>query len=95
MTNLSSYLSFGNRVDCQHVIHITEIENLQSYFDSWNGNPYLILGGGSNVLFTNATTELEILLIETKGIEVLVEGEQSDLIEVAAGENWHNFAVFF
>ncbi len=94
MTNLSSYLSFGNRVDCQKVIHITEVENLKSYFDSWNGKPYLVLGGGSNVLFIHDTTELEILLLETKGIEVLVEGEQTDLIEVAAGENWHNFVLW-
>lgn len=94
MTNLSSYLSFGNRVDCKHLIHVTEVGKLHDYFNSWTGNPYLVLGGGSNVLFTNDKTELEILLIETIGIEVLIQNERTDLIEIAAGENWHDFVLW-
>ncbi|MCL4159783.1 UNVERIFIED_CONTAM: hypothetical protein GTU68_050050 [Idotea baltica] len=54
----------------------------------------MVLGGGSNVLFNTDKTSLDILLIETKGIEILVQNENSDLIEIAAGENWHEFVLW-
>lgn len=91
MKDLSPFLSFGNQVECQELIRISDIDQLHEYFKSWTGNEYLVLGGGSNVLFNIDKTQLEILLIETKGIEVLVQNKSTDLIEVAAGENWHDF----
>ena len=94
MTDLSPFLSFGNQVSCQNLIRISDVDHLHDYFQLWTGNPYMVLGGGSNVLFSTDKTTLEVLLIETKGIEVLVEGEESDLIEVAAGENWHEFVLW-
>jgi len=94
LTDLSPFLSFGNKVECQNLIRIAELEQLHDYFTSWSGNPYLVLGGGSNVLFNIEKTALEILLIETKGIEILIQNEHSDLIEVAAGENWHDFVIW-
>ena len=94
MTNISSHLSFGNAVECQKLIHISDLNQLQEYFENSSGNPYMVLGGGSNVLFNTDKTALEILLIETRGIEVLIKNKKTDLIEIAAGENWHNFVLW-
>lgn len=53
----------------------------------WAGQPRLVLGGGSNVLFTCNFDGL-VVLNRLRGIEVVDEGE-SWLLHVAAGENWH------
>ncbi len=49
--------------------------------------PFLILGGGSNVVFTE-DYQGDVLQLASKGIKV---GESTDsyLLEVEAGENWH------
>jgi len=47
-----------------------------------------ILGGGSNVLFVDDVPGT-VLLNRIKGIEVIEEDQESALIEVGAGENWH------
>ena len=50
---------------------------------------HLILGGGSNILLTN-NFEGIVIKIDFKGkINFLVEDEDSVLIEIGAGENWH------
>ena len=53
----------------------------------WNTLPRLVLGGGSNVLFTCDFAGL-VLVNRLKGIRVEDEGDHW-LLHVAAGENWH------
>lgn len=55
--------------------------------------PVLILGGGSNILLTQNLDAL-VLKIELEGINVLKESENEVLVEVGAGEIWHEFVVF-
>lgn len=49
--------------------------------------PFLVLGGGSNVLFTQNFAG-KVIIIETKGIE-LQQDDNFYYLSVAAGENWH------
>lgn len=49
-----------------------------------------ILGSGSNVIFTGDYAGL-VLLIATKGIEVIEESDKEVLVKVAAGEIWDEF----
>ena len=54
----------------------------------------LILGGGSNILFTQNTASL-VLLNRFRGIEILDQiGDDHVLVKVSAGEIWHEFVVF-
>lgn len=58
---------------------------------SWcthQGKSFLVLGGGSNILFTKDFDGL-IIKMEIKGIKVLKETASEVLITVGAGENWH------
>jgi UDP-N-acetylmuramate dehydrogenase len=55
--------------------------------------PLLILGGGSNVLFTNDFPGT-VLKISTKGITVVDENEGEVLIRANAGENWDDLVSF-
>lgn len=52
----------------------------------------LILGGGSNMLFTGDYDGL-ILKNEIKGIELISEDYDHYYIQIGAGENWHQFVL--
>lgn len=52
----------------------------------------LILGGGSNLLFTSNLDKF-VLKNELTGIKVIKEDEHHIYIQVGAGENWHQFVL--
>lgn len=54
---------------------------------------FLMLGGGSNILFTK---DFEGLLIKNEigGIEIMKEDDQQVLIRVGAGMIWHEFVLY-
>ena len=92
--NLAPYLSFANDVECERLITISDVKDLHQYFDSAEGKDYLVLGGGSNMLFLQDKTSLDILLMSIKGKELVAKEEEYDLIEVCAGENWHELVLW-
>lgn len=55
-------------------------------------NP-IVLGGGSNVLFTADTTR-PVILVDNKGIKSIYEDATSIQIDVAAGEVWHEVVLW-
>lgn len=50
----------------------------------------LVLGGGSNIVFASDFSGT-VLQMRTRGIEVLARNDDSVLVAVAAGENWHDW----
>ena len=52
----------------------------------------LILGGGSNILFTKDFNGL-VLKNEIRGIELLHEDSEHVYVKAGAGENWHQFVL--
>lgn len=50
----------------------------------------LILGGGSNILFTKDFNG-SVILIQTKGKKILNESDKFLTVRVSAGENWDDF----
>jgi UDP-N-acetylmuramate dehydrogenase len=58
----------------------------------WKGRPKFILGGGSNVLFTQ---NIDALVIHPaiKGIDKVKEDENHIWLKVGAGEGWHSFVM--
>ncbi len=55
--------------------------------------PLLILGGGSNILFTKDFSGT-VMKISTKGIRVLNENEDTVWVKASAGENWDDLVKF-
>ena len=51
-----------------------------------------VLGGGSNVLFTQNYEGL-VLVNRIKGIAIVEEDDSSVVVQVGAGENWHEFVL--
>lgn len=58
-----------------------------------NSLPLLILGGGSNVLFSSDFPGL-VIHIRVPGISVIEQDERSAQIRIGAGENWHQFVMY-
>lgn len=56
------------------------------------GLPLVVLGGGSNILLTKDLDSL-ILKIDIKGIQVRDQNAENIIVEVGAGENWHEFVL--
>lgn len=75
------YFSTFSSVD-----ELTELLTLDSRI------PTLILGGGSNILFTK-DYEGVVLKNEIKGIELIHEDAEYVYIKAGAGENWHQFVM--
>ncbi len=55
--------------------------------------PILVLGEGANILFTKDFDGL-ILKNELKGRKIISEDEESVVVELASGENWHEFVMW-
>ncbi|MFM6945723.1 MAG: UDP-N-acetylmuramate dehydrogenase [Flavobacteriales bacterium] len=90
--NLKPYNTFGIAVNTQHFAVFSNVEQLPGLVNTYPGLPLLILGGGSNVLFTEDFPGL-ILRNEIKGIEKIAEDDHHVYIKSGAGEVWHEFVL--
>ena len=53
----------------------------------------LILGGGSNILFTKDFEGL-VILNNIKGKEIIDQTQESIFLKIGAGENWHELVMY-
>lgn len=94
--SLKNYNSFGIEVYANYFgcfCNITELEDLFTQQQENKINSHLILGGGSNILFTKNFDGL-VLKNEIKGIELINETEKHYYVKAGAGEEWHQFVLY-
>lgn len=92
--SLKPYNTFGIDVQTQAFTEINTLEDLQQvYQNGYFRENWLILGGGSNVLFAGDYQGL-ILKNNLKGINILQETDEKVWIKAAAGEIWHELVMF-
>jgi UDP-N-acetylmuramate dehydrogenase len=58
-----------------------------------NGEPVLILAGGSNVVISDAGFPGHVVLLRTRGVEVIDRADHHVTVRVAAGEPWDGFVA--
>lgn len=92
--SLKSYNTFGIDVNAKYLCRITTVEQLIELLQSpiLKQEKHYILGGGSNVLFTQDFDGL-VIKDEIKGIETVREDDNHITVKVGAGENWHQFVM--
>lgn len=92
--SLKDYNTFGLNVQARYFAEVTSIEDIQELIGNtdYNTLPWLILGGGSNVLFTKDFDGL-VVKNSLRGIEVLQEDESQVWLKAAAGEVWHQLVM--
>ena len=93
--SLKSLNTFGIEVKAKHFTVFNSVEELKGLLKDpqFANEPKLILGGGSNVLFTQDFNGL-VLQNKIKGIEVVSEDEEHALVKAGAGEVWHTLVLF-
>lgn len=92
---LQPYNTFGIEASTRYLVRIHSLQQLQEFVThpTLSKLPRLILGGGSNVLFTQ-DWEGVTLLNELKGIEIISEDDNEVVIKSASGENWHELVMY-
>lgn len=92
---LAALNTFGIAATARYyaVIHTEEQFKDLTQTDTYKLNKKLILGGGSNILFTGNFNGL-VIKNSITGITVAGETETEISIKANAGETWHNFVLY-
>lgn len=90
--SLAPYNTFGLTQTAEQLVLLTEREQLPHLWQAAQGMPLLVMGEGSNVLFTAPFTGL-VLVNRLKGITV-TEAEDAWVLKVEGGENWHQLVCW-
>jgi UDP-N-acetylmuramate dehydrogenase len=90
--SLKKFNTFNVSETANFIYEVEEISELKGILSDSKGK-ILILGGGSNILFTKRF-EGTIINLKNKGIKVISENKDSILVEVCAGENWNDFVIW-
>lgn len=91
--DLKSYNTFGISVQAKQFTSFSNVEELKQIFSVKEKElPYMILGGGSNILFTKDFDGL-ILKNEILGFEIVHKEGNDVFVKAGAGENWHSFVI--
>jgi UDP-N-acetylmuramate dehydrogenase len=92
--DLKPFNTFGVSVRAAALAEFSSIAELRALLalDELNGSPRLVLGGGSNVLFTRDWPGV-VLRNVIQGIEVLEETDTHVRVRSGAGVVWHEFVL--
>jgi len=93
--SLKPFNTFGIDVAANAFAEVFSKQELQIALQYFNQHPQalLIIGGGSNMLFTQDFDGL-VLKNSLRGIDIVKQDGDKVFIKVAAGENWHQFVLW-
>lgn len=91
--SVKSYNSFGIDIITRYFATFSSTNELLNLLEDYRAKNVLVLGGGSNILFTKPYEGL-IIKNELKGIELLHEDSECYFVRAQAGENWHRFVQY-
>ncbi|MBS1747174.1 MAG: UDP-N-acetylmuramate dehydrogenase [Bacteroidetes bacterium] len=93
--SLRPFNTFGIEAIARHFATFSTVEELKELLSeaSHSTKNNLVLGGGSNILFTKNVDGF-VLKNELSGINLVDEDENHFYVKAAAGENWHKFVLF-
>ncbi len=93
--SLKAYNTFGIDAKAKLFVQFDSVEELQELLQmpELKHEEKLVLGGGSNVLFTKDFDGL-VMLNAIKGIKVVGEDNKHIYVKAGSGEVWHNFVLY-
>lgn len=93
--NLKEYNTFGISVCCKYFVETGSEEELAAFASEYELDPgeILILGGGSNFLFTEDFGGT-VIYPTMQGIEIVREEERKVWVKVGAGVVWDDFVAW-
>lgn len=91
--SLREFNTFGIDVKCSQFARFSSVEELRAILNARDISlPFMILGGGSNILFTKDYKGL-VLKNEIYGFETNQIDSEYTIVTSGAGENWHSFVI--
>lgn len=93
--SLQPYNTFGILARAPTLVRVRSVEDLQALrTDAVLGRqPRMVLGGGSNIVFTGDVTPV-VLKMEIRGRRLVQETERAWIVEAGAGESWHDLVAW-
>ena len=93
--NLTKLNTFGIQARASFFVIVHDIQEIQelSITSIFKENKKFFLGGGSNILFTKDFDGL-VVKISILGKKIIEDNEQNILLEIGAGENWHDLVTY-
>ena len=91
--SLQQWNTFGINETAAAFVSVTSVEELKAALVHPEYTEHFILGGGSNLLLTQPIKGL-CVHVNLKGIDLVEENDQEVIVEVQAGENWHDFVCW-
>ncbi len=92
--SLQHFNTFGTRAMARYLVNLSSEEELLELSKEplFARSPRLILGGGSNILFTKDFDGL-VMKVDILGKTLVEETDDFVLVKVGAGEPWHPFVL--
>lgn len=92
--SLKDYNTFGIDVTAKMFVAVASVEALQNVLQmkEAKNNPLLVMGGGSNILFTKDYEGL-VIKMGIEGLDVSVQGDQV-YVTAGAGMVWNDLVLF-
>jgi UDP-N-acetylmuramate dehydrogenase len=74
----------------------TRDDLIEHILELWrSGDDWLVLGGGSNMVVADDCSDLRVVKVENRGIEIIRGQDDSKVtLRVQAGEDWDNFVAY-
>jgi len=93
--SLKDYNTFRINAKAKFFAEVCSLENLEKVlnFTKEKNVPYLVLGGGSNILFTRDFEGL-VIALRLKGITEKIISDNNILVSSKSGEIWHDFVKY-
>ena len=91
--SLKHFNTFHINAAAKYFAEIGNVDELEEVTAWYSSTPHLILGGGSNILFTSNYNGL-VIKNDFKGINKIREDEEHVYLQAAAGENWHQLVLY-
>ena len=91
--SLLPYNTFGVDVNTSSFIKVKKTDDLLSALKKKSFENFLVIGQGSNILFTKDFPGLTILM-DNHGKEIIKENRKEVIIKIQSGENWHEFVLW-
>jgi UDP-N-acetylmuramate dehydrogenase len=91
--SLRPYNTFGMDAQARWFYSFSDAEQLTELVNRQDMRNMLVLGGGSNVLFTGNFNGL-VLFNGVKGIDLIKEDENHFYVRAGGGENWHHVVLY-
>lgn len=91
--SLKEFNTFGIDCKARYFSSASSVLDIKQALSSNVHPEHFILGGGSNMLLTG-DVDAHVVHLNLKGVEIISENEDEVILNIMAGENWHELVMY-